>query len=341
MHRIKPKIRSYIELNKECKFIKKLRSYIMSSIKSFFNYTINPELLIITIITIILLLFILTKIIEKYKSTYTIYKKTDGVNNKIIKHFHTNNLENLNLIEKKINSITTRKDIMNFNEFIKIQDKSLEIIALTLDYSYLGNTTKQSLTSLQHQFTLDFHNISVENLQLFQIDLKILDEDIISIKNLLTTHRIFNEHSFPLEMFLSDYPRFIKFCRQNSKNAVITKMRNFKILSNFELKSFEESFRQFAHKHSLIETSEMFQLYFLVIEIFKEENTTVLFSIKRLLELERKKAELEKKCSILENKINLFSDLLYKLYLELSSLDEETRTTSSLRLLNPLSLNSK
>lgn len=313
----------------------------MNSIKSSFNYTTNPGLIVIAVIAIIVLLFILTRFIEKYKSSYTVYEKTDTINKKIIKMFHTSNFNNLHRIEKDIDKIQNHKNTIHFTELITIQDNSIDIIECTLTYQYLGDKNKRAFSSLLNQFTLNFHNIPVDNLQTITKELKGLQEDITDKKEYIEQNNLFTEYNFSLERFLVDFEEFMKFYKKNSKNAVISKMENLKPLSSYELDSFEKTFSHFGHKTDRID-HHIFELYQMVDQLFKEENSALLQSIKNTLELQAKIDELQKKSSVLENKIDLLTDLLVKLDKELLVLDENTRnTSSSLKLIKPMLFNTK
>jgi len=312
----------------------------MNSIKSNFNYTTNPGLIVITVIAIIVLFFILTRFIEKYKSSYTVYEKTDTINKKIIKMFHTNNFHNLNKIDKAIDTIQEHKNTIHFTELITIQDNSINIIESTLTYQYLRDKNQQTFSSLLNQFTLNFHNIPVDNIQMITTELKDLQDDVENKKGFIINHSLFTEFNYSLEGFLEEFKVFMKYCKKNSKNAVIIKMESLKPLSAYELDSFEKTFSHFGHKNDRIDHN-IFELYQMVDQLFKEENIKVLQSIKNTIEQQVKIDELQKKSAVLENKIELLIDLLIKLRIELLSLDENTRRTSSLRSITPMLFNTK
>ena len=152
----------------------------MNSIRSNFNYSTDPGLIVLLIITLFILFIVITKIISKYKSTYTVYEKVDTVNKKLIKLFHLRNSENLQLIEKDLDFIRRNKTTVSFTEYITIQEKFKDIINHTLEYEYLMETERQGFLSLQQQLTINFHNMSMDNLNAYSEELDNLQAELVT-----------------------------------------------------------------------------------------------------------------------------------------------------------------
>ena len=312
----------------------------MNSIRSNFNYSTDPGLIVLLIITLIILFIVITKIISKYKSTYTVYEKVDTVNKKLIKLFHLRNSENLQLIEKDLDFIRRNKTTVSFTEYITIQEKFKDIINHTLEYEYLMETERQGFLSLQQQLTINFHNMSMDNLNAYSEELDNLQAELVTFQDIIRSNEIFNSFKFSLDIFLVDYQIFMKFCQQNSKNAIILKMKNFNPLSEFELKSFEKTFSHIAHKRVSTKI-DIFEIYLMTVELFKKNNVEVLTSIHKITLLKHKIEDERKKIGTLEKRIDYFIESLSKLQDELTSLHEETINSTAHNLSLPLLANLK
>ena len=180
----------------------------------------------------------------------------------------------------------------------------------------------------------------MDNLNAYSKELNNLQAELVNLQDVIRSHEIFNSFKFSLDVFLADYQVFMKFCQQNSKNAIILKLKNFNPLSEFELQSFEKTFSHIAHKR--VNTKiDLFEMYLMTIELFKKNNIEVLTAVHKITLIKQKIADERKKIETLERRIDYFIESLSKLCDELTSLHEVTNSSASHNLSLPLLANLK
>lgn len=304
----------------------------MNSIKSPSNFTTDPGILVLTVLFLLIMFIIITKIIKKYKSTYTVFEKNNSVDISKIKAFHDNVTNYLQDVKNTISYIKNERDTIAFNEFIEIQDKYRDIAIKTLKYEYLPVSTTVNLELIQKQMTINFHNIKYTNLEEYlEIKNKIIG-DLKEDEKAIISHVAFSEYDRSLVDFFNDYNAFMLYCKKNSKNAVIEKLKNLTPVSSFELGSFDESFSHIVNKR-LEQDTTLYLMYNLTKDIFKKENANLLLKIKISKTLHHKLEDQEEKIKSLENKIESLKSLLVELEDELYILSNTTEKTGKYSIL--------
>lgn len=188
---------------------------------------------------------------------------------------------------------------------------------------YLQNSDIKQLQALQRQLTINFHNITRQNLRSYFEEINELQRELDYYKQSVNSNKLFKEAKIPLVTFFKDYENFITFFKANSKNAIITKMAVFKSLSKYELESFENSFSHIANKNANCEEN-LLQLYLIINEIFKSSNKALLKNLSHINELEHKISDNIQKKNKIDERIKNILEALTKLQEILMILNDKT-----------------
>ena len=283
--------------------------------------------MILIVFFIILMLIVVTKFIKKYKSTYTIFEKTSSIDTSKIKAFHQITGSYLQDIQKNIIIIKDDKYLLSFKEFIDLQEKYRAIVLKSLNYDYLPSSSKGNLELIQKNLIINFHNINYTNLEEILTGIEDIIIEIEEAKQSIMSHTIFKNYNKDLEFFYNDLNDFMKYCKLNTKNVVLSKLNNLIPVSSFELNSFEESFSHIVNRKVNYDSS-IYGMYELILEIFNEKNIDVLQPLKKVELLYHKLQDQELKLAKLEDRIDTFMEILVNLQSELFVLSTLTEKTS-------------
>ena len=309
----------------------------MTSITPNSNFTTDPGFVVLIAIVLLFVLIILSKMYGKYKSTYTVFERVETLDKSLVKSFHEKNSQNIAHLEKIVNNFQIHYMDVLFTEYIHMQDKITDIISSTIEYEYLKDKDRDILIDLQKYLSFNFHNIPAINLKNYSDELEYLEKDLDKHKEAIILDGFSTQHNIEIENFYKDHEHFTNFFKKNSKNAIISKIETFKPLSDFELHSFEDSFSHISSKRNTLDT-DVFQLFQLIIELFKKDNAELLKHIKQVYDIQHKITEQKLKIESIENKIDNFQSLVNQLYDELVGLNEETHKITDHKILSIHSL---
>ena len=299
----------------------------MHTITSNINLATDPGIIVILALICILVFVIASKIIKKYKYTYTIFERNNNVDTDKVRYFHEM-LGRYLLDTKEIHKkLTEDKSMVLFSQLIELQEKLFSYTKKSLEYEYLPVSTTVDLELILKNLTINFHNMPYSNLNEAYIEKEKLLEEYKEISFSINSKSVFLDLNLTIEEYLVHFRDFIAFCKKNTKNAILEKLESFKSLSEFELKSFEESFSHIANK-KLDTDNILFLTYNLLIEIFNEQNSEILQDIKKFKQLQHKLEDQRTKYLKIEDKINKFIEITDDLENELDLLRNLTSKTN-------------